>query len=60
VGGILPSFGGSFSRIGVPGALYTSELIGAILLFIGFLRATTPMKTALTSQNVQAEAAAIA
>jgi hypothetical protein len=43
-GAILPAFGGGFSRMGVPGALYISELLGAILLFIGFLRATTPMK----------------
>lgn len=42
-GAILPAFGGSFSRFGIPGALYISELLGAILLFIGFLRATTPM-----------------
>ncbi len=45
-GAILPAFGGSFSRIGIPGALYISELLGAILLFIGFLRSTTPMKSA--------------
>jgi hypothetical protein len=45
-GAILPAFGGSFSRFGIPGALYISELLGAILLFIGFIRATTPMKSA--------------
>ena len=45
VGAILPAFGGVFSRFGIPGALYWSELLGAILMFIGFLRATTPMKT---------------
>jgi hypothetical protein len=43
-GAILPAFGGSFSRAGFSGALYVSELLGAILLFIGFLRAITPMK----------------
>ncbi|TLN20886.1 hypothetical protein FDZ74_05305 [bacterium] len=42
-GAILPAFGGTFSRFGIPGALYISELLGAILLFIGFLRATTPI-----------------
>jgi len=42
-GAILPAFGGAFSRFGVPGALYISELLGAILLFIGFIRATRPM-----------------
>ncbi len=43
-GAILPAFGGTFSRFGIPGALYISELLGAIVLFLGFLRATTPMK----------------
>ena len=43
-GAILPAFGGTFSRFGIPGALYISELLGAILLFIGFLRAVRPIK----------------
>ncbi len=42
-GALLPAFGGSFSRLGIGGALYLSELLGAILLFLGFLRATTPL-----------------
>lgn len=44
VGAIAPAFGGAFSRMGVPAALYIGELLGAILMFIGFQRATTPMK----------------
>jgi hypothetical protein len=44
LGAMLPAFGGSFSRMGVPNALYISELLGTILLFAGFVRATTPMK----------------
>jgi hypothetical protein len=44
VGAILPAFGGTFSRFGMAGALYWSEFLGAVLLFLGFLRATTPMK----------------
>ena len=44
VGAILPAFGGTFSRMGIPGALYISELLGAIVLFIGFLRAITPLQ----------------
>jgi hypothetical protein len=43
VGALLPAFGGTFSRFGIGGALYISELLGAILLFIGFIRSTTPM-----------------
>jgi hypothetical protein len=46
VGAILPAFGGAFSRFGITGSLYWSELLGAILMFIGFLRATTPMPAA--------------
>jgi hypothetical protein len=45
-GAILPAFGGSFSRQGIPGALYISELLGAIIIIIGFLRATSPMAVA--------------
>ncbi len=52
VGALSPAFGGTFSRLGIPGALYLSEFIGAVLLFAGFLRATTPMaQPALTPQN---------
>jgi len=43
-GALLPAFGGGFSRMGIGGALYITELLGAVLMFIGFLRATTPTK----------------
>lgn len=43
VGALAPAFGGAFSRFGIPGALYISELMGAVLIFLGFLRATTPI-----------------
>jgi hypothetical protein len=43
VGAMLPAFGGTFSRMGVPAALYLGELFGVIIIFIGFVRATTPM-----------------
>jgi hypothetical protein len=39
VGALLPAFGGTFSRFGIAGTLYISELLGAVLMFIGFLRA---------------------
>ena len=45
-GAILPAFGGTFSRMGLPNALYIGELLGVILIFLGYLRATTPMKGA--------------
>lgn len=44
VGALAPAFGGAFSRFGIPGALYIGELLGATLIFLGFWRATTPMK----------------
>jgi hypothetical protein len=49
-GALLPAFGGAFSRFGVSGVLYLSELFGAILLFLGFLRATTPMGSEASSE----------
>jgi hypothetical protein len=46
-GAILPAFGGAFSRMGMANALYLSELLGAVLLTLGFLRAITPMGESL-------------
>lgn len=43
VGALFPAFGGLFSRLQIPGALYLGELIGIILIFFGYLRATSPM-----------------
>lgn len=43
VGALAPALGGAFSRFGIPGTLYIGELLGAILIFVGFWRATTPM-----------------
>ncbi|MBN1579848.1 MAG: hypothetical protein JXA89_04035 [Anaerolineae bacterium] len=40
---MLPAFGGTFSCFGVPAALYLGELFGAVLMFAGFIRATTSM-----------------
>ncbi|MBW8009675.1 MAG: hypothetical protein FVQ83_00350 [Chloroflexi bacterium] len=42
-GAILPAMGGIFSRFEIPGILYILEFFGAILIFTGFLRATSPM-----------------
>jgi hypothetical protein len=55
VGAMLPAFGGTFSRMGISGALYISELLGAIIMFIGFWRAVTPMH-ASASREPQAAA----
>src|SRR5829696_6191520 len=40
-GALSPAMGGSFLRAGLTDLLYLSELIGAILMFIGFLIATS-------------------
>jgi hypothetical protein len=53
VGAIAPAFGGAFSRMGIPAALYIGELIGAILMFIGFQRATTPIQEKAAEIAVQ-------
>ncbi len=42
VGGIAPALAGSFVTLGLPDLLYLSELVGAILMYIGFIQATTP------------------
>jgi hypothetical protein len=52
VGAMLPAFGGTFSRFGLPGALYVGELLGAALIFVGFVRATTPMRSAQAAAEV--------
>ncbi|MCX7853680.1 MAG: hypothetical protein N2383_12970 [Caldilineales bacterium] len=35
-GALSPAFGGALQRLGIPAVLYVSELIGVILIFIGF------------------------
>jgi hypothetical protein len=54
VGAIAPAFGGAFSRMGIPAALYIGELVGAVLMFIGFRRATTPMAEKTVESPVMA------
>ncbi|MBI2854020.1 MAG: hypothetical protein HYX87_03755 [Chloroflexi bacterium] len=38
IGALLPVFGGSTARLGNPSYLYLSELLGIIIIFVGFLR----------------------
>ena len=56
-GALAPAFGGAGSRMGIPSALYIGEFIGAILMFIGFWRATTPMKEAVKPKSQPASTA---
>ena len=44
VGAMAPALGGLLSRFGLGGYLYLGELIGAVLMFSGFVRATAPLK----------------
>ena len=54
-GAMAPAIGGSLSRLGTSEFLYISELLGAVLMFLGFLRATTPMTQKNSSQLAQAD-----
>ncbi|HUX39056.1 MAG TPA: hypothetical protein VMV44_14245 [Rectinemataceae bacterium] len=42
LGALMPAFGGTFSRFGLPNALYISEFLGAFIMFAGFLTAVRP------------------
>ncbi|MGE5374786.1 MAG: hypothetical protein ACM3XO_06985 [Bacteroidota bacterium] len=50
VGALSPAMGGSLLRAGLTDMLYLSELIGAILMFIGFLMATSAAPAANTAE----------
>jgi len=39
-GALAPAIGGSFVRAGLPDYLYLTELVGAVLMYIGFVQAT--------------------
>lgn len=39
-GALAPALGGSFIKIGLPDFLYLTELVGAVLMYIGFMQAT--------------------
>ncbi len=40
-GALAPAMAGSFVKLGLVDALYLSELIGVVLMYIGFIQATT-------------------
>ncbi|MBX6772265.1 MAG: hypothetical protein IRY83_11110 [Chloroflexi bacterium] len=42
VGGLTVALGGTANRLGWPGLLYLSELIGIALIFLGYLQTTVP------------------
>ena len=46
VGAMAPAMGGTFVTMGLPDLLYLSELIGVILMYIGFIQSTVPPRRA--------------
>jgi len=42
VGALMPAMAGSFVGMGLVDLLYVSEFIGVVIMYIGFLRATSP------------------
>ncbi|MDX1579642.1 MAG: hypothetical protein R3266_14245, partial [Gemmatimonadota bacterium] len=44
VGAILPGIGGSFTRFGHVEVLYVTELVGLILIWIGYRYAARPVE----------------
>jgi hypothetical protein len=53
IGALFPVMGGTFFKTGVVDLLYISELIGAILMYLGFLKATSS-RTVVKSENTKA------
>jgi len=45
LGALAPALAGSFVKLGLPDLLYLAELAGAVLMYIGFLQATTAPAT---------------
>jgi hypothetical protein len=41
IGALAPALAGSFVKLGLVDALYLSELVGVVLMYIGFIQATT-------------------
>jgi hypothetical protein len=48
-GALSPAMGGTFLRAGLTDLLYLSELVGAIVMFIGFLMATSGTSEAVST-----------
>jgi hypothetical protein len=48
-GALMPATAGTFVKLGLADWLYLSELLGATIMFIGFLQATSPQPVQVTS-----------
>jgi hypothetical protein len=53
VGALAPAMAGSLVKLGLVDGLYLSELVGVVLMYIGFIRATTqPGREAVAASAV--------
>jgi hypothetical protein len=50
-GALAPALGGTSLRLGFADMLYASELVGAIVMFVGFLLATSPQGASATARR---------
>lgn len=41
VGALMPAMGGTFLKLGLPDWLYLSEFLGVVLMYVGFVQATS-------------------
>ena len=53
VGAILPGIGGSFTRMGYVNVLFVTELVGLVLIYVGY-RIIKADKTPVNIENVHA------
>jgi hypothetical protein len=59
-GAFMPALGGTFIRLGLPDWLYISELVGAGIMFAGYLQAIKPAPKKSARRNTQTSAVASA
>jgi hypothetical protein len=50
-GALMPAMGGTFIKAGLPDWLYVSELIGVIIMYVGFIQATVGKPVKETAQS---------
>lgn len=46
VGGLTVATGGTANRLGIPGILYLTELLGVAIIFVGYLQTVAPTQSA--------------
>ncbi len=57
-GALMPAMGGSFIKAGLPDWLYLSEFLGAIIMFVGFLQASSQQQVKGVVQGASSSASA--